>query len=75
MVWSPGKATVASQVGQGHYYIGHDGLIFKQSAEQVSHVTDRKRLAQEAVRESQDPGQDPTVNQRFLRDTCWKVKT
>ena len=48
-------ATVVSQVGQGHYYVDYGGLIFKQSAEQLSHVTERKRLAQEAVRESQDP--------------------
>ena len=32
--------------------------MFKQSAEQVSHVTVRERLAQEAVRESQDPCRD-----------------
>ena len=49
-------ATVVSQVGQGHYYVDYGGRIFKQSAEQLSHVTERERLAQEAVRESQDPG-------------------
>ena len=45
--WSPGMATVVSQVGQDHYYVDYGGRNFKQSAE---------RLAQEAVRESQDPG-------------------
>ena len=53
--WSPGMATVVSQV---HYYVDYGGRIFKQSAEQLSHVTERERLAQEAVRESQDPGRD-----------------
>ena len=47
-----------SQVGQGHYYVDCGGRIFKQSAEQLSDVTERERLAQEAVRESQDPGRD-----------------
>ena len=42
--WSPGMATVVSQVGQGHYYIDYGGRIFKQSAEQLSHVTERKTL-------------------------------
>ena len=56
--WSPGMATVVSQVGQGHYYVDYGGRIFKQSAEQLSHVTERERLAQEAVRESQDPGRN-----------------
>ena len=56
--WSPGMATVVSQVGQGHYYVDYGGRIFKQSAEQVSHVTERERLAREAVRESQDPGRN-----------------
>ena len=51
-------ATVVSQVGQGHYYVDCGGRIFKQSAEQLSHVTERERLAQEAVRESQDPGRN-----------------
>ena len=52
-------ATVVSQVGQGHYYVDFGGRIFfKQSAEQLSHVTERERLAREAVRESQDPGQN-----------------
>ena len=32
--------------------------MFKQSAEKVSHVTEREGLAQEAVRESQDPCRD-----------------
>ena len=41
--WSPGMATVVSQVGQGHHYVD----------EQLSHVTERERLPQEAVRESQ----------------------
>ena len=53
--WSPGIATVVSQVGQGHCYVHYGGRIFKQSAEQLSHVTERERLAQEAGRESQDP--------------------
>ena len=30
----------------------------QQSAEQLSHVTERERLAQEVVRESPDPGRD-----------------
>ena len=51
-------ATVVSQVGQGHFYGDYGGRIFKQSAEQLSHVTERQRLAQEAVRESQDPSRD-----------------
>ena len=51
-------ATVVSQVGQGHCYVDYGGRIFKQSAEQLSHVTERERLAQEAVREPQDPGRD-----------------
>ena len=45
-------------VGQGHYHVEYGGRIFQQSAEQVSHVTERERLAREAVRESQDPRQD-----------------
>ena len=56
--WSPGMATVVSQVGQGHYYVDCGGRIFKQSAKQLSHVTERERLAREAVRESQDPGRN-----------------
>ena len=56
--WSPEKATVVSQVGQGHYYVDYGGRIFKQSAEQLSHVTERERLAREAVRESQDPSRN-----------------
>ena len=55
---SPGKATVVSQVGQGHSYVDYGGRISKQSAEQLSHVTERERLAQEAVRESLDPRRD-----------------
>ena len=51
-------ATVVSQVGQGHKNVDYGGRNFKQSAEQVSHVTERERLAQEAVRESQDPGRN-----------------
>ena len=47
-------ATVVSQVGQGHSCVGNGGRVFKQSAEQLSHVTERERLTQEAVRESQD---------------------
>ena len=56
--WSPGKASVVSQIGQGHCYVDYGGRIFKQSAEQLSPVTERERLAREAVRESQDPGQN-----------------
>ena len=62
-------ATVMSQVGQGHYYVDYGGRIFKQTAEQLSHVTDRERLAQEAVRESQDdvsmpdPGSPGTLDE------------
>ena len=33
--WSPGMATVVSQVGQGHYYVDYGGRIFQQSAEQI----------------------------------------
>ena len=40
---SPGMATVVSQVGQGHYYVDCGGRIFKQSAEQLLHVTERER--------------------------------
>ena len=47
-------ATVVSQVGQGHYYVEYGGRIFKQSAEQLSHVTERERLAREAVRQNVD---------------------
>ena len=54
--WSPGMATVVSQVGQGHYNVDYGGRIFKHSAEQLPRVTERERLAQEAVREPQDPG-------------------
>ena len=56
--WSPGMATVVSQVGQGHHSVDYVGRIFKQSAGQLSHLTERERMAQEDVRESQDPGQD-----------------
>ena len=35
--------------------VDYCGRSFKQSAEQVSLVAERERLAQEAVRESQDP--------------------
>ena len=55
---SPGRATVVSQVGQGHCYADNGGRIFKQAAEQLSHVTERERFAQEAVRESRDPDRD-----------------
>ena len=44
-----------SSWSRGHYHVDYGGRIFKQSAEQLSHVTERERLAQEAVRESQDP--------------------
>ena len=56
--WSPGMATVVSPLGQGNYFFDYDGRIFKQSAEQLSHVTERERLAQESVRDSQDPGRN-----------------
>ena len=58
--WSPGMATVVSQVGQGHCSVDYGGRIFEQSAEQLAHVTEkeRERLAQDALRESQEPGQD-----------------
>ena len=56
--WSPGMATVVSEVGQGHYNLDFGGRIFKQSAEQLSHVTERERLAREALRGSQGPCQD-----------------
>ena len=36
----------------------YGGRIFKQAAEQLSHVTERERLAQEAVRESRNSDQD-----------------
>ena len=76
-------ATVVSQVGQGHYYVDYGGRIFKQSAEQLSHVTERERLAQEAVREPQRPGrnvdhvsdepelpQQPSQNVRTRKQCC-----
>ena len=53
--WSPGMATVVSQVGQRP--LSCETMVddfLKQSAEQLSHVTERERLAQETVRESQD---------------------
>ena len=56
MGWSAGMAIVVSQVGQGHCYVDSGGRIFKQSAEQLSHVSERERLAQAAVRESEDSG-------------------
>ena len=34
-----------SQVGQGHFCVDYGGRIFKQSAEQLPHVTERERLA------------------------------
>ena len=37
-----GMVTVVSQVGQGHCYVDDGGRIFKQSAEQLSHVTERE---------------------------------
>ena len=48
--WSPGMATVLSQVGQGHHTIDYGGRIFKQLAKQLSHVTERERLAQVEAR-------------------------
>ena len=44
--WSNGMATVVSQVGQDHYYVDYGGRIFKRSAEQLSHVTERERESQ-----------------------------
>ena len=44
--WSPGVATAVSD---------YDGRIFKQSAEQLSHATERERLSLDAVRESRTP--------------------
>ena len=63
--WSHGMATAVSQGGHGHYYVDYGGRIFKQSAEQLSHVTERERLAREAVRESQDTGRnvDHVINE------------
>ena len=66
--WSPGTATVVFQVGQGHYYVDYVGRIFKQSAEQSPHVTELERLAQEAVRESQDPGRNVMMRQNCLNN-------
>ena len=43
-------ATVVSQAGQGHYYVDYGGRIFKQSAELLSHVTERERLARGCAR-------------------------
>ena len=40
------------------HYVDYGGRIFKPSAEQLSHVTERERQARKAVRESQDPGQN-----------------
>ena len=45
-------ATVVSQVGLGHYYIDYGGRVFKQSAEQLRHISERERLSLEAVREA-----------------------
>ena len=53
--WSPGMATVVSQIVQGHYFVDNGGRIFKQSAEQLSHVTERERLAQEAGQQTRGP--------------------
>ena len=44
--------TVRSQVGHGHYYIDYGGRVFKLSAEQLRHISERERLALEAVREA-----------------------
>ena len=60
--WSPGMATVVSQVDKATY-VDYGGRVFKQSAEQLSHVTERERLAQEAVRESQDPDRNELPQQ------------
>ena len=42
---SPGMATAMSQVGQGRHYVDYGVRIFKQSAEHLSHVTERECLA------------------------------
>ena len=55
MGWSRGMATAVCQVGQGHYFFDCGGRIFEHSAEQLSHVTERECLAQEAVREIPGP--------------------
>ena len=49
-------ATVVSQVGLGHYYIDYGGRVFKQSAEQLRHISERERMALEAVREAEPGG-------------------
>ena len=50
--WSPGMASVVSQVGQGQH-TNDGGRVLKQSAEQLSPVTQRERLAPEAAHEAQ----------------------
>ena len=55
MEWSPGMATVVSQVGQGHCFIDYGGRIFKQSAEQLSHVTELKRLPKKRCENCRTP--------------------
>ncbi len=39
---SPGMATVASHVGLGHYHIDYGARVFKQSADQLRHVSERE---------------------------------
>ena len=50
--------TVKSHVGPINYDSDHEGRIFKQSTEQLSHVTERERLKQDAARESRMPDQN-----------------
>ena len=55
-------ATVVSQVGPGHKHVDSGGRIFKQSAEHLSHVTERERLAPEQPDVSMpDPGPPETL--------------
>ena len=56
--WSPGMATVVSQVGQGHYYIDYGGRVFKVAAEQISPISERERAARRAVEEAEGPADE-----------------
>ena len=45
--WSTGQWPLwCLKLVKEHYYIDYGGRIFKQSAEQLSHVTERERMAQ-----------------------------
>ena len=46
-------ATVGSQVGFGHHYVDYGGRVFKQSAEQLRHISERERQALDAGREAE----------------------